>query len=61
MKPGALLATIFLVLVAVAHLLRVAFRVEVTAGGVPIPMWMSVVACAFTGGHAILLWWESRR
>jgi len=60
-KPVALVATIFLALVAVAHLVRLALRVEVIAGGMVVPMWMSVVASVFTGGLAILLWRESRR
>lgn len=61
MKPVALVATIFLALVAAAHLLRVALQVEVTAGGMAVPMWMSMAAFVITGGLAIMLWRESRR
>ena len=61
MKPAALVAVIFLALVALLHLFRVALRSQVTVGGADIPMWMSVVACIFTGGLAIMLWRESRR
>lgn len=61
MKPIVRLATIFLALVALAHLLRLVMRVEVTAGGVTIPLWASALACVFTGGLAIMLWRESRR
>lgn len=60
MKPAALVATIFLGLVALAHLLRLVLRVEATAGGAAVPMWMSAVAAVFTGGLAIMLWRESR-
>lgn len=60
MKPAALVATIFLALIALAHVLRVALRVQVTVGGTDLPMWMSVVACIFTGGLAIVLWRENR-
>ncbi len=61
MKPAALIATIFLALVALGHLLRLVLRVEVMAGGVAIPLWLSAVACVFTGGLAVLLWREGRQ
>jgi uncharacterized membrane protein YhdT len=61
MKPAALVAVIFLALVALGHLVRVALRLQVTVGSTDIPMWMSVVACIFAGGLAIMLWRESRR
>ncbi len=61
MKPATLIATVFLGLVALAHLLRLVIGVEVTAGGVTIPLWLSAVACVFTGGLAVLLWREGRR
>ncbi len=61
MKPAAMIATIFLALVALGHLVRLALHVEVIAGGVVIPLWLSAVACVFTGGLAVLLWQEGRR
>ncbi len=61
MKPAALIATMILTLVALAHLLRIILRVEVTAGGTPIPMWLSGVAVVLAGGVAIMLWSEGRR
>ena len=42
-KPASLVAAILLWLIAFAQLLRVLFRVEVTAGGVNIPLWVSSV------------------
>ena len=61
MKPAAMVAMVFLALVAAAHLLRVLFGVEVIAGGRVVPMWMSVAATLFTGGLAIALGRENRR
>ncbi len=61
MKPAALMATVFLALVALAQFLRLVLRVEVIAGGVAIPLGLSAVACVVTGGLAGLLWRESRR
>lgn len=61
MKPAAMTATIMLGLVALAHLLRIVFRLEVKVGDWPVPMWLSGAACAVAGGVALLLWRESRR
>ncbi len=43
-KPASLVAAILLWLIAFAQLLRVLFRVELTAGGVNIPLWISILA-----------------
>jgi hypothetical protein len=61
MKPVARIVTLFLVLVALAQFLRLVLQVEVVAGGVHIPLWLSALACVFTAGLAILLWRESKR
>lgn len=61
MKPAALLATLFLALIALAHLARVVFGVGVQVGGVTIPPWMSLVAFLFCGALALALIRESRR
>jgi len=61
MMPVARMTTIFLALAALAQFLRFVLRVEVTAGGVSIPLWASALACVVTGGLSIMLWRESRR
>jgi hypothetical protein len=61
MKPAALVATIFLALVAFAQFLRVELRVEVTAGGVAVPLWASALVSVFMGGLSLMLWRESGR
>lgn len=58
MKPGSILAILILSLVSLAHLLRVIFRVEIVAGGVVIPMWVSVAGFLVTGAVALELWRE---
>jgi hypothetical protein len=40
MKPVARLTTLFLALVAVAHILRLMLQIEVVAGGVRFPLWL---------------------
>jgi hypothetical protein len=61
MKPVAAVASLFLVLVALAHLVRAATGTAVVVGGTAVPTWMSVVAFVFAGGLGLLLWRESRR
>ena len=61
MKPATLITAITLALIAVAHLLRLLLRIEVTVGSFPVPSWMSLVAALFTGVLAILLLRENRR
>ncbi len=61
MKPAALVATVFLALVAIGHLVRVLLRLDLIAAGVVVPSWVSVVACLFTGSLAVMLWKECRR
>jgi len=61
MKPASLVATIFIALIAITHLLRLVLHIEVTVNGSPVPMWISLVALVFTGGLAVLLYLESQR
>jgi len=61
MKPAALIATILLALVALGHLLRLVFRIEVIVEGGTVPMWLSVFGCLVPAGLAWMLWRESRR
>ena len=61
MKPATLVATIFIALISVMHIIRFVLQVQVTAGGMIIPTWLSLIACVFTGGLAIMLWLENRQ
>ena len=60
MKPAALVATLFLSLVAVLHVLRLLFQVQFTLGSTEIPMWVSVLAVLGPGAIAVWLWREQR-
>jgi uncharacterized membrane protein len=53
--------TVFLILVSIAHLLRLIFRAKVMLNDAAIPMWMSVAACIVTAVLAIWLWKENSR
>lgn len=57
-KPAPLVAAIVLRLIALAQLLRVLLRVQVTAGGHDIPLWPSVVAFMVLGALGVWLWRE---
>jgi len=59
-KQASLVAAILLWLIALAQLLRVLFRVEVTAGGVNIPLWVSILAVIVLGALGLWLWRERR-
>lgn len=60
MKPAVTVAVVFLLLVALLHLLRVAFGVSVTIDGTAIPVWASVLACLGPAALAIWVWREQR-
>jgi hypothetical protein len=60
MKPATMISTFFLAIVAVAHLLRLVLRVEITVGGILVPSWVSVIACLVPAGLALALWRENR-
>jgi hypothetical protein len=55
MRSVSLLAAVVFALVAIAHLLRLVFQVEVLIGGVSIPMWVSVFATVIPGGLSVAL------
>ena len=51
---------IFLWLIALAQLLRVLFRVDVRAGEVSIPLWVSILAFIVLAALGAWLWRERR-
>ena len=60
MKPFTVIAIVIFAFIAVAHLLRIFFCVEVTVNGIPIPLWVSAVAIPIFGVLAYMLWRENR-
>lgn len=61
MKTAHLLASLFMIVVAVAHLLRLIFQTQVVVGSTVMPVWMSVFGMVVPAFIAWLLWRESRR
>lgn len=60
MKSASCIATVFLGIVALAHLFRVVFHVNIQVGSFIVPQWMSLAAFLFCGVLAILVFRESR-
>src|SRR5262245_17262156 len=60
MKPATMLTVLVLSLVALGHVVRLVFGIEVVAGGNIIPMWISVPGFLVPAALAIALWRENR-
>jgi len=58
MKPAVTVAVVFLVLVALLHLLRLVLGVAITVNDTTIPMWASVLAVIGPGALAGWVWRE---
>ena len=61
MKLSIAITAIFLLVVSIAHLLRLIFQVKVMANTIEIPIWMSVPACIVTAALAIWLFIENKK
>ena len=59
-KPFTTIAAIVFLLMALAHLYRIAVGFDVTVGAVQIPQWVSWIALIVTGLLATMLFRESR-
>jgi hypothetical protein len=60
-KPFTMLAVVVFALIALVHLLRLAFGWEATINGAAVPMWASGLGLVIAGGLAVMLWQESRK
>jgi len=58
MKPAVTITVVFLVVVALVHLLRLIFGVAVTVNDMTVPMWASVLAVIGPGALAGWVWRE---
>jgi len=60
MKPATMISMLVLAMVAIGHLLRLVFGVEIRVGGILVPLWVSVIAFIVPAGLVVALWWENR-
>ena len=61
MKPATAIAAAFLMLISIAHLLRVVLQANLIVSDIHIPMWASVVATIVTAGLAAFVWLENKK
>jgi len=61
MKPVTMIASIIFMLVCIAHVVRLILKVDITANGFHIPLWISIFGCIVTGVLSVLLWIEARQ
>ncbi|MFA5293406.1 MAG: hypothetical protein WC496_10275 [Phycisphaerae bacterium] len=57
MKPSVNVVSIFLLVVSIAHLIRLVLQWKVTVSSYDVPLWMSAAACIAT---AVLAFWLRR-
>jgi len=60
MKIGSKIAIFIFTIIAIAHLLRIVFGVDLIIGSWHAPMWVSMLGVIGPGLIALLLWRESR-
>jgi len=60
LKPFTTIAVVVFSIVALVHLLRIAFAWQVMVAGISVPIWVSVVAVAGAAVLAFMLWHETR-
>lgn len=53
MRSYALVSTMFLAIVAVAHLIRAVMRWPILIADLTVPVWASIAAFVFTAGLAV--------
>ena len=59
MKPATLTAIILLFVVAILHLVRIFFHVEITINGAILPIWVSIIGFLITAALALMMWREN--
>jgi hypothetical protein len=60
-KPSTVVTVILLLLIALAHLLRLIYHTSVMVSTAMVPAWVSVLAIIIPIALAIWLWQENRR
>ena len=60
MKIGSMLAILLFTLVAIAHLVRLFYGMDVTVDGWSVPPWVSMVGVIVPAAIVFLLWRESK-
>jgi hypothetical protein len=61
MKPVTTIVVILLSAISFVQLLRLIFQVGIVAGGVTIPIWLSILGCIVPAVLAFMLWRENKK
>jgi hypothetical protein len=61
MKPIATIVVIILIVISMAHLLKLIFQVEIIAAGFHFPVWLSIFGFIVPLVLALLLWRENTK
>ena len=61
MKPFTTLAAIVFALIALTHLYRLIWGLDIVVQGHALPQWVSIVGLVVTAVLAIMVWRESRQ
>jgi len=59
-EPASLFSVIIFWLIALLQGLRIVFQVHVTAGGIEVPIWASILPVVFFAALGAWLWAERR-
>ena len=59
-NPASLFSSVIFWLIAALQVLRIVFQVHVTAGGVEVPIWASIIPVVFFAALGAWLWAERR-
>jgi hypothetical protein len=61
MKPFTTIASVFFIIVALLHLLRLLQGWEIIINGMHLPLWVSVFGCVIPAVLAYILWREAHQ
>ena len=61
MKPVTTIVSILLMVISIAHFLRLILQVDIVVNGVNIPIWLSILGCIIPAVLAFMLWRENRK
>jgi hypothetical protein len=59
-KPVVLIASIFLSIISILHILRIVFDVEIVINNWSVPFWINGLLAIITACLATMLWRENR-
>ncbi len=59
-RPFTMIAALIFALMAIGHVLRLVFAIDVVIGSMSVPLGVSIPVVVLAGGLAVLVWRESQ-